>query len=180
MSTLKTNTIQTVAGKTILGSTGSILQVVYGEDTSQFDVTVLRSYQVYYSLNVTAIANNSRYVLDGFFTGWSGVSLGGDSRYGRSNIGYSVTISGSTTRILGVDGINGDSWAQTSGAIDSFGRVIVGQALHSRPVVYTSTSPAGTLLTFNLLAASYEVVPLRLTTSGFGQKSGFTIMEVSA
>ena len=40
MSTLKTNTIQTVAGKTILGSTGSILQVVYGEDTSQFDVTV--------------------------------------------------------------------------------------------------------------------------------------------
>ena len=182
MSTLKTNAIQTVAGKTILGSTGSILQVVYGEDTSQFDVTVLRSYQVYYSLNVTAIANNSRYVLDGFFTGWSGVSLTtvSGSRYGRSNIGYSVTISGSTTRILGVDGINGDSWAQTSGAIDPSGNVIVGQALHSRPVVYTSTSPAGTLLTFNLLAAAYDVVPLRLTTSGYGQKSGFTIMEVSA
>lgn len=33
MSTLKTNTIQTTAGKTILQSTGSILQVVYASTT---------------------------------------------------------------------------------------------------------------------------------------------------
>jgi hypothetical protein len=187
MSTLKTNTIQTVAGKTILGSTGSILQVVYGESPEEFDVSVLRTYQIYYSVNVTAISNNSKYFLNGFFTGWSGVSyvpgtvgVPAATRYGRSNIGYSVTISGSTTRILGVDGLAGDSWAQTSSATDSTGNVVMAQALHSRPVVYTSTSPAGTLLTFNLLAATYDVAPLRLTTVGFGQKSGFTIMEISA
>jgi hypothetical protein len=36
MSTLKTNAIQTIAGKPILNSTGSILQVVSGFDTTQY------------------------------------------------------------------------------------------------------------------------------------------------
>jgi len=178
MSTLKTNTIQTVAGKTILGSTGSILQVVYAENTSQFDLTVTASYQIYYSVNVTAIADNSKYVLNGFFTGFS-IPLPGT--YARSNIGYSVTISGATTRILGVDGFpSGDSWSVTSGARDSSGALMTAGSLHNRPVVYTSTAPAGTLLTFNILAAAFDTVPITITLAGYGQKSAFTIMEISA
>ena len=180
MSTLKTNTIQTVAGKTILGSTGSILQVVYEENTSQFIVNVIRSYQVYYSVNVTAIADNSKYVLNGFFTGFIIIPEGSPTNYARSNIGYSVTISGSTTRILGVDGVNGDSWSVASGSRDATGAIGVAGAIHNRQIVYTSTAPAGTLLTFNLLAACYDYQPLNLTLTGYGQKSGFTIMEVSA
>jgi hypothetical protein len=177
MSILKTNTIQTVAGKTILSSTGSVLQVAYGENTSQFDVSVTKSYQVYYSVNVTAIANNSKYFLNGFFTGNINATTG---TYARSNIGYSVTISGTTTRILGVDGNGGDSWSVCSGARDSSGNAMVSGAIHNRPVIYTSTSPAGTLLTFNLLAACYDYQPLFVTSVGYGQKSTFTIMEISA
>ena len=177
MSTLKTNTIQTVAGKTILGSTGSVLQVVYEENTTQFLVNVIQSYQVYYSVNVTAIADNSKYFLNGFFTGFIIVPAAAPTR---SNIGYSVTISGSTTRILGVDGIQGDSWSVASGAKDATGAIGVAGAIHNRPVIYTSTAPAGTVLTFNLLAACYDYQPLNLTLTGYGQKSGFTIMEISA
>jgi len=40
MSTVKTNTIQTTAGKTILQSTGSILQVNQAYDTARRDVSV--------------------------------------------------------------------------------------------------------------------------------------------
>lgn len=178
MSTLKTNTIKTVAGKTILGSTGSILQVVYGENTSQFDLTVTASYQIYYSVNVTAISDNSKYFLNGFFTGFA-VPLAGT--YARSNIGYSVTIGGATTRILGVDGYPaGDSWSVASGAKDSSGAVMISGAIHNRPVIYTSTSPAGTVLTFNLLAGCFDIQPLTVTLAGYGQKSAFTIMEISA
>jgi hypothetical protein len=180
MSTLKTNTIQTVAGKTILGSTGSILQVVYEENTSEFLVNVLKSYQVYYSVNVTAIADNSKYFLNGFFTGFVIIPAAAPTNFARSNIGYSVTISGSTTRILGVDGVNGDSWSVASGAKDATGAIGVAGALHNRPVIYTSTSPAGTVLTFNLLAACYDYQPLNATLTGYGQKSAFTIMEISA
>jgi hypothetical protein len=183
MSLIKTNTIQTVAGKTILGSTGSVLQVAYAENTTQFDVTVQASYQVYYSVPVTAIANNSRYILDGFFTGF--IYPLTTPGYARSNIGYSVTISGSTTRILGVDGYpSGDSWSVTSGSRDSAGNTLNAGALHNRTVIYTSTAPAGTVLTFNLLAAAFDPggdrLPLTVTLAGYGQKSGFTIMEVSA
>jgi hypothetical protein len=188
MSTLKTNTIQTVAGKTILGSTGSVLQVAYAENTTQFDVTVQASYQVYYSVPVTAIANNSRYILDGFFTGF--IYPLTTPGYARSNIGYSVTISGSTTRILGVDGYpsgdspSGDSWSVTSGSRDSAGNTLSAGALHNRTVIYTSTAPAGTVLTFNLLAAAFDPgggrLPLTVTLAGYGQKSAFTITEISA
>jgi hypothetical protein len=178
MSLIKTNAIQTITGKPILNSTGSILQVVYGENTSQFILNVAASYQIYYSVNVTATASNSKYFLNGFFTGFSTPLAG---TYARSNIGYSVTIGGVTTRILGVDGYpSGDSWSVTSGAKDSSGALMTAGSLHNRPVVYTSTASAGTVLTFNLLAAAFDTVPVTITLAGYGQKSGFTIMEVSA
>jgi len=175
-----TGRILNSSGNTILNQTGSILQVVYEENTSQFVVNILQSYQVYYSVNVTAIADNSKYFLNGFFTGFVIIPAASPTNYARSNIGYSVTISGSTTRILGVDGVNGDSWSVASGAKDATGAIGITGALHNRPVIYTSTAPAGTVLTFNLLAACYDYQPLNATLTGYGQKSAFTIMEISA
>ena len=178
MSTLKVSQIQDNTGKVILKSTGSILQVAYGEDTTQFILSVVGSYEVYYSVNVTAISDNSKYLLNGFFTGFIVPPVGS---YARSNIGYSVTIGGVTTRILGVDGFpGGDSWSVTSGAKDSSGAIMIAGAIHNRQVVYTSTAPAGTVLTFNLLVGCFDIQPVTITLAGYGQKSAFTIMEISA
>jgi hypothetical protein len=52
MSTLKTNAIQTVAGKPILNSTGSILQVVQG--TSSTTASTTNAYPSYINSGVTA------------------------------------------------------------------------------------------------------------------------------
>jgi hypothetical protein len=55
MSTLKTNAIQTVAGKPILNSTGSILQVVHTQLTTSFSGTSTQTGTGYY-IDVTGLS----------------------------------------------------------------------------------------------------------------------------
>jgi hypothetical protein len=166
MSTLKTNAIQTVAGKPILNSTGSILQTVYVENTTQYSLATTQSYQVFYSSPITATANSSRYLLIGNTHSWNGTANG------RCNMGYSVTISGVTTRIAGVDGGSGDAWGYPSGA------GYVGCYMN-RQAIYTSTAVAGTVLTFNFLVAQWEGTGTYNYT-GHSHKSTFTVMEISS
>jgi hypothetical protein len=110
MSLIKTNAITTVAGKPILNSTGSILQAGYVEYTTQYINSTIQTYQIFYSQTITASAPSSRYLLIGNTHSYNATANG------RCNIGYSVTISGTTTRIVGVDGGFGDSWGYPSGA----------------------------------------------------------------
>jgi len=63
MSTIKTNAIQTVAGKPILNSTGSILQVVSTQYTSTF-TTTSATYQDVYSVSITPSSTNSKIFID--------------------------------------------------------------------------------------------------------------------
>jgi len=164
MSTLKTNAIQTVAGKPILNSTGSILQVNYAEYTPQVSFTTIRSYEVFYSQTITASASNSHYLLIGNTHAYSATtSL-------RGNIGYSVTISGVTTRISGVDGAGGDSW----------GNVLFPGTTMNRQVIYTSTASAGTSLTFNFLVGHFDAGTATYNFAGYNHKSTFTVLEISA
>ena len=96
MSTLKTNAIQTVAGKPILNSTGGILNVAYTEYTTAFSTSTVQTYAIFYSLPVTATAANSRYLLIGNAHSYNIPTPveppGSPLPYGRCNMGYSVTI----------------------------------------------------------------------------------------
>ena len=184
MSTLKTNAIQTVAGKPILNSTGGILNVAYTEYTTAFSTSTVQTYAIFYSLPVTATAANSRYLLIGNAHSYNIPTPveppGSPLPYGRCNMGYSVTIGGATTRILGVDGdittFGGDSWGYPS--------YLSGYAVGchmNRQALYTSSASAGTTLTFNFLVAAYEGTGyFNWVPSSYGQKSTFTVMEISA
>jgi hypothetical protein len=152
------------SGKPILNSTGSILQVGYTEYTTQFSSATTQTYQIFYSQTITASASNSRYLLIGNTHAYSATSGA------RCNIGYSVTISGTTTRISGVDGVNGDSW----------GNECINGVTMNRQAIYTSTASAGTTLTFNFLVASYDAATYIFNYSGYGHKSTFTVMEISS
>lgn len=166
MSTLRANQIQTVAGKPLLNSTGSILNVAYSEYTTSFANSVVHTYQIFYSLPITATASNSRYLLIGNAHSYNATT---DSR---CNIGYSVTISGTTTRIVGVDGITGDSWGYPS-------NVGSGGCYMNRQAIYTSSASAGTTLTFNFLVGCFEGLG-QYNFAGYNHKSTFTVMEISA
>ena len=166
MSTLKTNAIQTVAGKPILNSTGSILQVGYTEYTTQYTNSTIQTYQIFYSQTITASAPSSRYLLIGNTHSYNATANG------RCNMGYSVTISGTTTRISGVDGGGGDSWGYPSGGGN-------GGCYMNRQAIYTSTASAGTSLTFNFLVACWEGAGI-FNASGYSHKSTFTVMEISS
>jgi hypothetical protein len=184
MSTLKTNAIQTVAGKPILNSTGSILNVAYTEYTTAFATTTTQTYQIFYSLPVTATASNSRYLLIGNTHALSGTwapvppsgTLGYTPTNSRCNIGYSVTIGGATTRIIGTDGAQGESWGNAIFAPSPF-------LYLNRQAIYTSTASVGTTLTFNFLVAHYDPATMHYNwpyPSPYNHKSTFTIMEISA
>ena len=166
MSILKVNAIQNVAGKPILNSTGSILQTAYTEYQTTLSQSTLYTYQIYYSLAVTATATNSRYLCIG------NVHAYNTTANGRCNIGYSVTIGGSTTRIAGVDGTSGDAWGYPNGGGN-------GGCCMNRQAIYTSTASDGTVLTFNFLVATWEGVG-QFVWSGYAHRSTFTVMEISA
>lgn len=165
-----TNQIQTTAGKPILNSTGSILQVAYAESTTEV-TTNAQTYVIIHSVTLTSVSPNSRYFMIGYSHAYS------TSGYARTNLGFSVRINGVTTRIYGVDGI-GDSW----GTVANYPGTGGGAQLN-RSGVYTSSAAAGTSLTFNLLGASYDSVSPTLAyfnISGYGHKSTITVMEISA
>lgn len=160
MSTVKTNQIQTTGGKVILPSTGSILQVAYAESTTQV-VSTSSTYAVIHSVTLTSVATNSRYFLTGYCHGYS------TSATSRANLGFSVTISGTTTRIYGVD--TADNWGTNANPGGQY----------NRSGVYTSTAAAGTSLTFNLLGGGYDGA-ITFNYTGYSHKSTITVMEISA
>jgi len=160
---------QIPAGNKIIGissgsiyAPGTILQTEFGSTTSQVVNTTTRTYQVIHSLTLTSINSNSRYFITGYAHGYSA------SAGARSNLGFSVTIGGVTTRIEGVDGANGDSWGTSA----------TNGAQYNRSTVWTSTSPAGTIMTFNLLGAGYDFAPT-WNLSTYGHKSTLTVMEIA-
>lgn len=169
MSTVKTNQIQTTAGKIILPSTGSILQVAYADSTTQVTNSAVRTYEIIHSVTLTSVAANSRYFIDGYAHGYN------QTQGARGNIGFSVTISGTTTRISGVDGTSGDSWGTHLRPDGSLSGVV-----YARSAVYTSTAAAGTSMTFNLLGTSYDASTSIFNYSGYSHKSTITVMEISA
>ena len=150
------------SGNPILQQTGSILQVAYADSTTQVSAST-QTYTIIHSVTLTSVAANSRYFMDGYCHCYSASSPA------RANLGFSVTIGGTTTRIYGVDGSSGDSWGTN---VTSGGQL-------NRSGVYTSSAAAGTSLTFNLLGTSFDATTI-WNYIGYNHKSTITVMEISA
>ena len=106
----------------------------------------------------------------------------------RCNIGFSVTIGSSsanpvllpggvttlTYRIAGVDGNTGDSWGTSTNGI---GATYARQSVWD-PSAAGITVPAGTTMTFNLLGASWDVLP-NWNWQTFQHRNALTVQEIA-
>jgi hypothetical protein len=144
---------------------GSVLQIAKGESTTQVSFSTAHTYYVLYSFNVTAVGDNSRYVFNTYQHAYHTTSTG----IPRANLGYSVTIGGTTTRLAGVDGASGDSW----------GQMAYPGTLLNRHHVWDSSVPAGTAMTVNVLAAIFDAGTTYFNYAGYGFKGICTVTEVS-
>ena len=98
MSTLKTNTIQTVDGLPLLNNTGSIIQVVYGDMGSNYDEIETQNNSVIENCSVTItptrstskillfahVVHNARFVAS-FGFAKNGVNIGGNTNLNSTN-----------------------------------------------------------------------------------------------
>tara|TARA_A100001388_G_C28657137_1_gene444948 strand:- start:83 stop:577 length:495 start_codon:yes stop_codon:yes gene_type:complete len=148
---------------------GTILQAQHAETTSEVTLSATKTYEEL-GANVTLVSKgrNSKFLLFGH-----GHMYGTSSGANRMNLGFSVTIGGTTTRILGTDGGAGDSWAnEQDGASGQNG---------DRCYMYTVTAAPGTSMTFKLLAASWDVSGTtgRFNLSGYAFKSILEVLEIA-
>jgi hypothetical protein len=153
----------------LASSKANNFQTVSQEYSAQFNNSSTQVYQVFGSLNITARGTGSRFLLI------SSVNAYAPSG-GRGNTGFSVTQAGTTTRLLGTDGGSGDSWRAFGNNAGNTGW----SHQCARNYLWTpSTSvTSGTALTFNLLAASYDVAINWNFQSIYIDRAHFTIMEV--
>lgn len=158
----------TFYGKRVGGiiSPGTPVQTVYGKSTTQVAVSSAQTYTVIQSVVLETIESGSMFHLNAYAHGYSSTN----SPSTRANLGYSVTIDGTTTRIAGKDGSAGDSW----------GTQLYPGAIYSRPAIYAPdiAIPAGTTCTFNLLAASWDVSNSIWNYTGYGHESILVVSEI--
>jgi hypothetical protein len=189
MSILKTNAITTVAGKPILNSTGSILQVVHTEKTTSFTGTSVQTGAGFY-IDVTGLSasitptssSNKILILTNMYIGKTtasssyqqhfrikrngtaiilGAGEGGrPTSTGRINM-YSSDTTSSQYQMVSFNGVHYDSPASTSALTY---QIALG-GYSSSPIVYLNRSE-----TWQNLANDYDSTPV----------STLTLMEVSA
>ena len=155
-------------GKRVGGiiSPGTPVQTVYGKSTTQVAVNSAQTYMVIQSVSLETIESGSMFHLNAYAHGYSPTN----SPSTRANIGYSITIGETTTRIAGKDGSAGDSW----------GTQLYPGAIYSRPAIYAPdiAIAAGTTCTFNLLAASWDVSNSIWNYTGYGHESILVVSEI--
>ena len=152
MSTLKTNQIQTVAGLPILNSTGSIIQVVYGDMGANVVQIAAQNNTVVnnISVNITPTRSTSKILLqahmvhDGWYVNSWGFARNGTNIGGNLNTNSSNAIS---TNYQGHDSVNNRGWclATTYYYLDSPGTT---SAITYAPTACSSWS--GTIYTLTI------------------------------
>ena len=119
MSTLKTNSIQTVSGQPILNSTGSIIQVVYGDMGNNVVQIASQNVAVVNNISVTITPTRStskillqaHMVHDGWYVNSWGFARNGTAIGGNSNTNSSNAIS---TNFEGHSPTNDDGWCMAT------------------------------------------------------------------
>lgn len=148
---------------------GTILQAQHAETSAQYSLTAQQTYEAL-GANVTLVSKgrNSKFLLFGHAH-----MYGSNSGSNRMNLGFSVVIGGTETRILGTDGGSGDSWANEQDAAS-------GQN-GDRCYMYTVTAAPGTSMTFKLLAASWDNsgTHARFNYTGYSFKSILEVLEIA-
>ena len=142
------------------------VQTVFDKSTEQVAVTAAQTYMVIQSVVLETIESGSMFYMNAYAHGYSPTN----SPSTRANLGYSITIGETTTRIAGVDGSAGDSW----------GTQLYPGAIYSRPAIYAPdvAIPKGTTCTFNLLAASWDVTNSIWNYDGYGHESTLVVTEI--
>lgn len=146
-----------------------VISKTYGEATS---TTTNQSYIAVTNgnLEITTKLDNSKLLvmisMQGYVDATGGV-----------NIGLSRTIGATTSRLLGVDGGNGDSWMGSNhNANHATTWSLTRQYLDSPGV------PAGTVITYNSLLGKYSgsaIVAVNWEGTVYNGKSTITIMEIA-
>ena len=141
---------------------GSVIQVSHLTFATQYSTTTQYTYINTESLVVTPKRDNSKFIIQ------ANGHLYHNITSGRGRLGFSVTQNGTTTRLAGVDSVNGDTWT-----------IAYPGAEHHRLTVWNSNAPAGTPITFTLLLGMYEAGTLYLNYAGYGQVTNFVVTEVA-
>lgn len=148
---------------------GTVLQAQHAESSSAYNLTAQMSYEaIGANLTLVSKGRNSKFLLLGHAH-----MYGNQTGSNRFNIGFSVTIGGSETRILGTDGGSGDSWAnEQDGASGQNG---------DRCYITTITAAPGTSMTFKLLAASWDNsgTGARFNYAGYSFKNILEVLEIA-
>ena len=162
MSTLKTNQIQTIAGKPILNSTGSILQVLNLIKTDQFTTTSGTAVDITgLNLSITPSSTSSKILV----IAWVVISTSGGG-----GDGYVRLMRDATPIANG----NGGFFGQSAGQ-DYF-------AGHSKPITYLDSPATTSSVNYKIQAwgANTSYVNGRGLDGAFVTSSGITLMEIAA
>jgi hypothetical protein len=161
ITTLQTNSVQTTAGKTILNTTGSVLQVSNLIKTDQFTTTSASPVDVTgLSTSITPSSASSKILV----IAWVVISTSGGG-----GDGYVRLMRGATSIGNGDGGFFGQSAGQ-----DYF-------AGHSKPITYLDSPASTSALTYKIQAwgANTSYVNGRGLNGDFVTSSGITLMEIS-
>lgn len=162
MSTLVVGSIQSIAGKTLLGSTGSVLQVANVIKSDQFTTTSGSAVDIPgLSLSITPSSTTNKILV----IAWVVISTSGGG-----GDGYVRLVRNSTAIGNGNQGYFGQSAGQ-----DYF-------AGHSKPVTYLDSPGTTSSITYKIQAwgANTSYINGRGYNGDFVTSSGITLMEISA
>lgn len=89
------------------------------------------------------------------------------------NVGLQRTISGTTTRLLGVDGTSGNEWMGAgNGPVNNSWTI-------AREYLDNPAQPAGTTITYQLLLGNWSPGTAYFGYSGYSPENFITIMEIA-
>jgi hypothetical protein len=173
MSTIKTNAIQTVAGKPLLNSTGSILQVVHGETRTPVAATATGT--LWSGVSITPGSTSSKILVIGNFC------------FGANNLngGLKILRNGSTF-MPDLDNAYVGGASAYGGAFntaDDGTGIDQAYSMQTYPVFYLDSPNTTSTCTYSLywyLASSGNVYLNRQNTDNGGRGvSSFTLIEIS-
>jgi len=163
-----TGTLPALDGSALTG-TGSVLQTVYHSYTDSTSTTLSQSYVNVTNgyKTITSIGNNSEFLVTVTANIYQSAGTG-------CNLGISRTISGTTTRLLGVDGASGDSWLGFGNGISSSSGTLYREYLDS------PSQSAGTAITYQTLFTRWTAGTIYVNYSGYSATSMVIIQEIAA
>jgi len=173
MSTIKTNAIQTTAGKPILNSTGSILQVVHGETRSQVAATATGT--IWSGVSIVPGSTSSKVLILANFA------------FGRNNTngGLKILRNGSNF-MTDLDNAFSGGASAYQGAFntaDDGQGVDSDYGIQTYPVVYLDSPSSTSTLTYSLYwhmgSAGSIYFNRQLNNNGGRAYSSMTLIEIS-